>query len=320
MTYQKKKQPKKTWYNWGALKSDEDLQKRYAVEVKNRYSALCEQTDESEVTELYGHFVDAIADTNKAILPKREKKRRDDFAGDQRVQNVRTALQQAETVYHRDPSEDSRLSVKLLKTELDQVYQDIFEEDLVAKVRRVEMAADRCKNKESWNVINEITGRKAKGATQIRGNGAEERKENWLRYFTNLSGSTPDVENEHPSIETQFEGLNISTEPFTLEELKAAKLRIKEGKAPGDDGIPPEVLKRCDLDEIVLSFCNKALTDGIAPDQWRISNIIPVPKKGDLTNPGNWRGISLTLLVAKTLNRMVLNRIQPAIEGVLRDT
>ena len=84
--------------------------KRYAVEVKNRYSALCEQTDESEVTELYGHFVDAIAVTNKAILPKREEKRRDDFAGDQRVQNVRTALQQAETVYHRDPSEDCLLS------------------------------------------------------------------------------------------------------------------------------------------------------------------------------------------------------------------
>jgi len=76
-----------------------------------------------------------IADTNKAILPKREKKRRDDFAGDQRVQNVRTALQQAETVYRRRPSEDNRLSVKLLKTELDQAYQDIFEEDLVAKVR-----------------------------------------------------------------------------------------------------------------------------------------------------------------------------------------
>ena len=78
--------------------------------------------------------------------------------------------------------------------------------------------------------------------------------------------------------------------------------------------------KRCDLDGIALSFCNKALTDGIVPDQWRISNIIPVPKKGDLTDPGNWRGISLTSLVAKKLNRMVFNRIQPAIEGVLRDT
>ena len=36
-----KKQPKKTWYNGGSLKSDEDLQKRYAIEVKNRYSSLC---------------------------------------------------------------------------------------------------------------------------------------------------------------------------------------------------------------------------------------------------------------------------------------
>ena len=104
-----------------------------------------------------------------------------------------------------------------------------------------------------------------------------------------------------------------------MEELRAAKAKITEGKAPGDDGIQPEVLKRCDLDDLVLSFCNRALQEGIAPDQWRVSNIIPVPKKGDLTDPGNWRGISLTSLVAKTLNRMILNRITPAMEEVLRD-
>ena len=73
-----KKQPKKTWYNWEALKSDEDQQKRYAVEVKNRYSALysalyyASKLIKMRLQNL--HFVDAIPDTNKAILPKKEKK------------------------------------------------------------------------------------------------------------------------------------------------------------------------------------------------------------------------------------------------------
>ena len=93
----------------------------------------------------------------------------------------------------------------------------------------------------------------------------------------------------------------------------------KAGKACGDDGFPPEVLKWCDLDDILLELCNKALLEKVVPDQWRVSNIIPIPKKGDLTKTSNYRGISLTSLVAKTLNRMILNKIRPEIEKILRD-
>lgn len=68
-----------------------------------------------------------------------------------------------------------------------------------------------------------------------------------------------------------------------------------------------------------MGFCNRALNDGFALEQWRISNIIPVPKKGDLTDTNNYRGISLTSIVTKTFNRMILNRIQPEAEKKLRD-
>ena len=57
----------------------------------------------------------------------------------------------------------------------------------------------------------------------------------------------------------------------------------------------------------------------MAPDLWRISNIVPVPEKGVLNDTNNYRGVSLTSLLAKTLNRMILNRIQPEIEKKLRD-
>ena len=116
-----------------------------------------------------------------------------------------------------------------------------------------------------------------------------------------------------------FKELEISTEPSTPKELQLSKENITEGKAYGEDGISPEVMKRCDFDEIILGFCNQALYDGVAPEQWRINNIIPARKKGDLTNTNNYRGISLTSIVTKTLNRMILNRIQPEVEKKLRD-
>ena len=54
------------------------------------------------------------------------------------------------------------------------------------------------------------------------------------------------------------------------------------------------------------------------PSVWSLSNIIPVPKSGDLSKPDNYRGISLTCVTAKLFNRMVLNRIRDPIDPLLR--
>jgi len=113
--------------------------------------------------------------------------------------------------------------------------------------------------------------------------------------------------------------LDIEPGPFTIHELSEAKKQLVEGKACGDDGIPAEVIKRANIDRIVLNFCNEALSNNKIPDQWKISNIVPVPKTGDLTKTDNYRGISLTSIIAKTLNRMILNRMKPCIENLLRD-
>ena len=46
--------------------------------------------------------------------------------------------------------------------------------------------------------------------------------------------------------------------------------------------------------------------------------MIPVPKSGDLSDTSNYRGISLAPIAAKTVNKMMLNRIQPKIDHHLR--
>ena len=92
-----------------------------------------------------------------------------------------------------------------------------------------------------------------------------------------------------------------------------------EGKTSGEDNIPPEVLKRCDLDNIVMNFCNDALLEGKKPrSQWSILNIAPIPKSGDLSIGSNYRGISLSFIVTQTYNRMILNRIRQELDKHLR--
>ena len=46
--------------------------------------------------------------------------------------------------------------------------------------------------------------------------------------------------------------------------------------------------------------------------------IIEIPKKEDLRDCGNWRGITLTPVVMKVFSKVILNRIEPALDRILR--
>ena len=53
-------------------------------------------------------------------------------------------------------------------------------------------------------------------------------------------------------------------------------------------------------------------------DLWSKSIINSVPKKGDPSEPQKYRGIALIPTAAKIYNRVLLNRIQPHLESLLR--
>ena len=80
---------------------------------------------------------------------------------------------------------------------------------------------------------------------------------------------------------------------FVINEYKREKDIIKEGKSCGMDEIRPEVLKRSELDAIVLQLCNRSLIDKAKPKQWSLMNIITIQKSGDFSMGGNYRGIRL---------------------------
>ena len=78
------------------------------------------------------------------------------------------------------------------------------------------------------------------------------------------------------------------------------------------------MLKLCNLDDIIHRFCNRAYTNRESPTQWKMSNLVCIPKAGDFSKGGNYRGISLSSLVFKTRNRMILHRIRPEVDKKLR--
>ena len=134
--------------------------------------------------------------------------------------------------------------------------------------------------------------------------------------FKNLLGNQPKItDNEITPVFT--EELNIKKGPFTMEELLKAVKSIKYGKACGLDEIPVEVWKLKEFHEILLECCNSVYQQEVI-SSWRKGCILPFPKKGNLNITKNYRGITLTAISAKIYNLVLLNRIRPAVDPLLR--
>merc|ERR1712035_293843 len=86
-------------------------------------------------------------------------------------------------------------------------------------------------------------------------------------------------------------------------------------KAVGPDGVPPIVLKNCAsvLAPCLAKLFSLCLSTSTFPSCWKYAHIQPVPKKGDRSNPSNYRPIALTSCLSKVfesiLNRKILKHL-----------
>ena len=82
-------------------------------------------------------------------------------------------------------------------------------------------------------------------------------------------------------------------------------------KATGLDGIHAYFLKECSLEIApILTLISSALyVQRSMVDEWKTANIIPIFKKGDRTNTGNYRPISLTSISSKLLVHIIYSSI-----------
>ena len=203
------------------------------------------------------------------------------------------------------------------KSPLQKLYDTLSEEELDKLIAKVESADARSKRAESWKLVNQITGRKSMKEAITKANSKEDYIKKWYNHFQNLLGKGPKVATELDEITPVMGNLEISAELFTSDKYSEAKKSPIKEKALGSDLFVPEVLKYCDLDNIILSYKNKLLV-GEKPDQCSESNMELPPKSGDLSLTDNCRGIALSSIEAKLVNRTILNRIRPKINLHLR--
>jgi len=177
----------------------------------------------------------------------------------------------------------------------------------------------------TWKIINELAGKTQRARAKVKKrNGSPpssdtELLQEWREYFSSLLNNISTSAKDLPLPAEQ--DLPISTHPPSLEETQAAIMQLKRKKAAGmDDGISVEALQcgGTTITKVLHSFCVEVYNTLVPPDQWATNIIIPLPKKGDLTQMTNYRGITLMSTAAKVYNKILLNRIRSHIDPILR--
>ena len=145
-----------------------------------------------------------------------------------------------------------------------------------------------------------------------------DRVHRWREHFQNLLNvDAPLNEDMLPQIKRLHVQNVLAELPIFAETLAAVK-SLKKGKAAGPDGLPAEVLQVLSypvLRSLHEHLCQLWLGCQDIPGGWNDAYLIPMPKKGDLADCANCRGILLNAVPGKVLAKIINGRLVKHFEG-----
>ena len=314
-----KPHPMKT-IDWKEVSSNQVMSKQFSVEVFNRFDSLFNSEINSDnIDEVYGNLIKSTEDVALSTLPKKKSKTKSKPSHSPNVTQARNHLKTISLAYHRSPSTSLKIQLINAKKNLDDAYLNAEADYINGKISQLSKEHIAKKHHLAWKTIKDLSGKNSGSSVRIKGGSAKKRLENWSTHFQNLLGKSAKVPDQDtlPRIPVS-DTLDINTSPFTISELKTATKQLKSSKAFGPDNIPAIIWKDEIFHELLLKLCNHTFSTLQAPKIWHRSQIIPMPKKGDLSLVTNYRGISLMSIAAKIYNKMILNRIVPFVDPLLR--
>ena len=164
------------------------------------------------------------------------------------------------------------------------------------KAVELQRAADSNNMKGFYNGLTEVWGPKKKGPVQLNStDGMETFSDSkrvvarWSENFQKLLNVLGDIDHEAlDNIPQRIIKTSLDEIP-TMDEMARAIAGLKDGKGPGEDGIPAEVWKHGG--DSLFSRLHQLITNawevGSVPQAWKDASIVIIYKKGYRTDCGN---------------------------------
>ena len=109
----------------------------------------------------------------------------------------------------------------------------------------------------------------------------------------------------------------ISNIDITVNGVRNLLDKCDVNKSPGPDNIHGTFLKHTasEIAPLLTHLFQQSLDTGTVPTSWKQANVTPIFKKGDKLDPRNYRPVSLTSLVCKTLEHILTSQIMKYLEA-----
>jgi hypothetical protein len=131
----------------------------------------------------------------------------------------------------------------------------------------------------------------------------------FAKFFSEVQITEPD--GDPPELDEKHITHPMPDLVILIETVEAILRNLKEGKSPGPDNLAPALLKELakELAQPVQILYTKSLAESGTPESWLIAHVSVIYKKGTKSLPGNYRPISLTSILSKSLEIIVRDHI-----------
>ena len=253
----------------------------------------------------------------KKIPNKTRSKPKNEKWFDKDLHKSRSNLIDYGKIYSKFPKEPAvKNHYYKLKREYNKLRKFKYREYRKSILDKIESLHDE-NPKLYWNLVNDL--RKTKDGEQ-KSSAVE--PSTWVSHFDNLNKIKDNfkerlkcLENQLDTLEreTIFNELDVRIRP---EEISKAIFKLKCNKSPGLDNVSNNMLKSGHnmLLPSLHKLFNTCLSTGNYPKSWAEGFITPIHKANDITDPNNYRGISVTSAIGKLFNSILNNRLDSFLE------
>ena len=181
----------------------------------------------------------------------------------------------------------------------------------------------------AWNVVSEIrsgllgTVRRPAPPAMQKADGSkastpEENASVFAEHFGKLYGRSPQVDTSVLDLLSQRPtAVGLDGPPSDIE-IRCALGKLRNS-APGDSGLTAPLWKALGDDETTFTALRQLILSiwdsEEMPTEWETGLLAILPKKGDRSLPGNYRGIMMLEVGYKILANLMLMRLQPVLES-----
>ena len=320
---------RKPLFDSGKL-AEQDTREEFKLNIESKLEALPDHANAPEVEGLWSSIKRVYTEAAEEVLGRRRKREEEWISEeawriikekkDLKVKIESSADPHVREVFRELHREKAQEVKRITRRDKRRFYHQ--------KAEEAEAAGSRGDQKTLYRIVKDLGGAYSSASEgvikDIHGNNIvkeDEKAQRWREHFQSvLNGEQP---NElHTFDEYTGEDLQVDTGNITYEEVCHAIRRLKNGKAPGEDFITGEMLKATADGEgarKLHELLSLVWESEQCPEEWKRGTIIKLPKKGNLTDCNNWRGITLLSVPGKVMAIIILERICETLDRKLRE-